>query len=154
MGNGRGNIGSFVGSMIENPIQEEDGEYTNSPDSPEIKGKYQSMSPTKLDDDNSFGELELRATDIIDEASEDEAEGLPQIEYFQDSQRMTEGEVLSQVNDSAQIIEGEANWSEGGSNQLPEVAEVPEKTQEEEKDENGGGWDTQDFNDDDLLKDS
>jgi hypothetical protein len=40
MGNGRGNIGSFVGSMIENPIQEEDGEYTNSPDSPEIKGKY------------------------------------------------------------------------------------------------------------------
>jgi len=36
MGNGRaGNIGSFVGSLVDNPILEEDDEFTNSPDSPE-----------------------------------------------------------------------------------------------------------------------
>lgn len=145
MGNGRaGNIGSFVGSLVDNPILEEDDEFTNSPDSPERNDQYQRVSPSKLDDEQGF-DLSLR--EMQEGSEDDEADGLPQIKYYQDSQHLTESQVMSQFNDSAQIVEGE--WSD----QLPEVNEISQDQKDENQElpmnnishqhpVNGGGWDT------------
>jgi len=56
------------------------------------------VSPSKLDDEQGF-DLSLR--EMQEGSEDDEADGLPQIKYYQDSQHLTESQVMSQFNDSA-----------------------------------------------------